>query len=178
MKKFAILALALSSMLTFTACGSNDAKTESTTNVETSTEATTEETTETSEEEATEETTEEAAAEVTVEEAGENVKVGKVADAEGGVTTATVTYEGETPVSIAFDYIQADGSSKYEAAAKGEYGMNWHEQADFLAAFIKENNFDVTKVTLSDEEGHTDAVTGVSIKVPEMIKAAEAVLAQ
>ena len=171
MKKFAVLALVLSAMLTFTACGSKEATAPETT-PETAVEAT-----ETAEE-TTEATTEET---VIVEEVEENVKVGKVVDAEGGATTATVTYEAGTPVSITFDYIQADGSSKYEAAAKGEYVMSedgtpWNEQVDLLATFLKENNFDVTKVTLTDEDGHTDAVTGVSIKVPALIQAAEAVL--
>ena len=36
---------------------------------------------------------------------------------------------------------------------------------DLLEDFIVANNFDVTKVTLTDEDGHTDAVSGVSIKV-------------
>lgn len=171
MKKFAVLALALSAMLTFTACGSKEATAPETT-PETTVEAT----------ETPEETTEEVAEPtVEVEEVEENVKVGKVADADGGVTTATVTYEAGAPVSIAFDYINADGSSKYEAAANGEYVMSedgtpWNEQVDLLADFLKENDFDITKVTLTDEAGHTDAVTGVSIKVPALIQAAEAVL--
>lgn len=173
MKKFAVLALALSAMFTLTACGSKEAAPQT----EAAVEATTEATTETAEE------TTEAEQEAVVEEISETEKVGKVSDGEGNTTTATVTYENGAPVSIKFDCIQADGSSKYEAAEKGEYvmtegGKTWSEQADALAAFLAENNFDVTKVTLTDEEGHTDAVSGVSIKVPTMLKAAEAVLAQ
>ena len=56
-----------------------------------------------------------------------------------------------------------------------ETGMLWNEQADALATFLVENEFDITKVTL-DENGNTDAVTGVSIKVPEMLETAEALL--
>ena len=169
MKKFAVLALALSAMFTLTACGSKETAPKTEATAEATTEATTEAT--------------EAAQEATVEEISETEKVGKISDSEGNTTTATVTYENGAPVSIKFDCIQADGSSKYEAAQKGEYvmardGKTWSEQADALAAFLEENNFDVTKVTLTDEEGHTDAVSGVSIKVPEMVKAAEAVLAQ
>ena len=151
MKKFAVLALVLSSMLAFTACGAKEEAPATT--PETSVEAT--------------ETTE--AAETTE-------KVGEVAD-EKGKTVATVTFEGETPVSVKFDYISAeDGSSKYEAAAAGTYNMGegstpWNGQVDALAAFLAENNFDLSAVTLINEEGNTDAVTGVSIKVPALLEA-------
>lgn len=172
MKKFALLALTLSAMLTFTACGTEKPATE--TPAATEAPAT---------EEAAGEATEEAApAEVTVETVSETEKVAKLADEEG-TTVATLTLEDGKPVAIAFDYIQADGSSKYEAAKEGTYDMGegstpWNEQMDALSAFLAENNFDVTKVTLSDEDGHTDAVTGVSVKVPAMVKVAEAVLAE
>lgn len=147
MKKFAVLTLVLSSMLAFTACGA----TEQAAAPETTVEAT--------------ETTDAALTE----------KVGEVADEEGK-TVATVSFDGETPVSVKFDYINADGSSKYEAAAAGTYNMGegsiaWNEQVDALAAFLAENNFDVTAVTLTNEEGNTDAVTGVSIKVPALLEA-------
>lgn len=174
MKKFALLALTLSAMLTFTACGAE--KTTETPAV--SAEATaTEETAETPAEETTE-----ASEEVTVEVVSETEKVAKLGDGEG-TTVATLTLAEGKPVAIAFDYIQADGSSKYEAAKEGTYNMGegstpWNEQADAIATFLAENEFDVTKITLTDEEGHTDAVTGVSVKVPDFVKVAEAVLAE
>lgn len=153
MRKFSILALVLSSMLAFTGCGS-EAPAETPTNTEAPANT-----------EASAETTE---------------KVGEVAD-EKGKTVATVTFEGETPVSVKFDYINEDGSSKYEQAAAGEYVMGedstpWNEQVDALATFLAENNFDVEAVSLTDEEGHTDAVTGVSIKVPDLLEAVKAAL--
>ena len=175
MKKFALLALTLSAMLTFTACGNEKPATE--TPAATTETPAAEETTE-----VTEEATEEATEELTVETVSETEKVAKLAD-EKGTTVATLTLEEGKPVAIAFDYIQEDGSSKYEAAKAGTYDMGegstpWNEQVDTLSAFLAENNFDVTKVTLSDEDGHTDAVTGVSIKVPALVKVAEAVLAE
>ena len=153
MKKFAVLALTLSAMLVFTACGSNEAT------------------------QAPETTTTEAPA---TTEAEGNVKVGEVKDAEGNTFTAEVTFENDAPVSVKFDCIQEDGSSKYEAAAAGTYkmtdtGLTWDQQADALAAFLAENNFDVAALALT-EDGHTDAVTGVSIKVPSMVEALEAAL--
>lgn len=155
MKKFAVLALALSAMLAFTACGSSEPAAETTTP-------------------AVETTVTDGA---TTEAAFTGEKVGEVAD-EQGKTVATVTFEEGKPVNIAFDYInKEDGSSKYEQAANGEYVMSedgtpWNEQVDALAAFLVENEFDLTKVNLTDEEGHTDAVTGVSIKIPVLLEAA------
>ncbi len=153
MKKLNILVLALSSMMIFTACGTKQAPTE--TPVAT-------------------------APAKTTDAAFTGEKVGEVAD-EKGKTVATVTFAEGKPVSVKFDYINEDGSSKYEQAAAGEYvmvegGTPWNEQVDALATFLKENDFDLDKVNLSDEDGHTDAVTGVSIKVPDLLAAFKAAL--
>ena len=158
MKKLSILLLALGSMMVFTACGSTDAPAKETPGVEAPTETPAE----------------------TPEAAFTGDKVGEVAD-EKGKTVATVTFEEGTPVSVKFDYINADGSSKYEQAAAGEYvmtegGTPWNEQVDALATFLADNNFDLEKVNLTDEDGHTDAVTGVSIKVPTLLDAVKAAL--
>lgn len=116
----------------------------------------------------------------TVAEGFTGVKTGEV-KGETDTTIAKVMFEHGVPVNVVFDAIQADGSSKYEAAKEGTYSMGegstpWNEQVDALAAFIVENNFDLTKVTLTNADGNTDAVTGVSIKVPELIQAVEAAL--
>lgn len=80
-----------------------------------------------------------------------------------------IVYSNGTPVNLNIDVIQEDGTSKREASEAGTYDMGgelaWHEQMDLLEDFIVANNFDLGKVTLTDEDGHTDAVTGVSIKV-------------
>ena len=159
MKKFGILILTLGLAMSLTACGS---KAESGATTETpAVESTTD---------ATEST----------DEAFTGEKVGEVAD-EKGKTVATVTFEAGQPVDVKFDYINEDGSSKYEQAAAGEYVMGenstpWNEQVDALAAFLKENNFDVEAVNLTDEDGHTDVVTGVSIKVPALLEAVKSAL--
>ncbi|MGL4343759.1 MAG: hypothetical protein ACRCTE_01035 [Cellulosilyticaceae bacterium] len=107
-------------------------------------------------------------------------KVGEVAD-EKGTTTAKVMFEHGKPVNVKFDYIMEEGKSKYKEAKDGNYimaegGTPWNEQVDALAAFLVENNFDTTTVTLSTEKGNTDVVTGVSIKVPDLLAAVEAAL--
>ena len=72
--------------------------------------------------------------------------------------------------------------SKREASEAGTYDMGgelaWHEQMDLLEDFIVANNFDLGKVTLTDEDGHTDAVTGVSIKVGSYLPLIEQALSE
>ena len=152
MKKFGILLLTLGLAMSLTACGAKSETTESTTVESTQ----------------------------TVDESFTGEKVGEATDEEGK-TVATVTFEAGKPVDVKFDYIGQDGSSKYEAAAAGEYvmnpdGMPWNEQADAIATFLKENDFNVEAVTLTDADGHTDVVTGVSIKVPAFLEAVKAAL--
>ena len=152
MKKFGVLILALGLAMSVTACGSK-------------TEAPAVESTATAE---------------STDAAFTGEKVGEVEDEEGK-TVATVTFEAGNPVDVKFDYINKDGSSKYEQAAAGEYVMSedgtpWNEQVDALAAFLKESNFDLEAVTLTDEDGHTDVVTGVSIKVPTLLEAVQSAL--
>ena len=90
-------------------------------------------------------------------------------EGEKGTDVVEIVYNNGTPVNLNIDVIQEDGSSKRAASEEGTYDMGgelkWHEQMDLLEDFIVANNFDTTKVNLTDEDGHTDAVTGVSIKV-------------
>ncbi len=89
--------------------------------------------------------------------------------AKSGTDVIEVVYDNGKAVNLNIDMIQEDGTSKRAASEEGTYDMGgelaWHEQMDLLEDFIVANNFDVTKVTLTDEDGHTDAVSGVSIKV-------------
>lgn len=90
-------------------------------------------------------------------------------EGEESTDVVEIVYNNGTPVNLNIDVIQEDGSSKRAASEEGTYDMGgelkWHEQMDLLEDFIVANNFDTTKVNLTDEDGHTDAVTGVSIKV-------------
>ena len=95
----------------------------------------------------------------------------------------TVTFEEGKPVDVKIDVKQEDGTSKREAVEAGNYVMKdqsatWNEQMDTLQKFIVENDFDLSKITLSDEDGHTDAVSGVTIKIPAYLKGVEEALAQ
>ncbi len=99
------------------------------------------------------------------------------------MVVTTVTFEDGKPVDVKIDVKFEDGSTKREAVEDGTYVManesaTWTEQIESLQDFIIENDFDLSKVTLSDEEGHTDAVSGVTIKIPSYIAGVEEALAQ
>ena len=101
-------------------------------------------------------------------------------EGEKGTDVIEIVYNNGKPVNLNIDMIQEDGSSKREASEAGTYDMGgelaWHEQMDLLEDFIVANNFDLEKVTLTDEDGHTDAVTGVSIKVGSYLQLIEQAL--
>ena len=87
----------------------------------------------------------------------------------------TVTFEEGKPVDVKMDVKTADGGSRRDAVDAGEYVManesaTWTEQIESFQNFVKENDFDLSKVTLSDEEGHTDAISGVTINVSVYIE--------
>ena len=111
-------------------------------------------------------------------------KVGKIEDSKGNVTMATVQFENGKAVAVDIDVKQADGSMKSEASKSGAYdmknepGKKWHEQADLLEEFIVANDFDLSKVTLTNDEGNTDAVSGVTIKVKGYLDAVQDALDQ
>ncbi|MEN8078056.1 hypothetical protein ABFP60_13910 [Clostridioides difficile] len=102
---------------------------------------------------------------------------------EKDTTIAEVTFENGTPVAVNIDSKNADGSMKSEASASGAYdmkndGKKWHEQVDLLEEAIVDNKFDLSKINITDEEGHTDAVSGVSIKVGAYVEAVQEALDQ
>lgn len=106
--------------------------------------------------------------------------LGKV-ETEEYTNVAVVTFEEGKPVAVNIDTITEDGK-KSELSESGEYDMGegttaWHEQVQSIESFIVENNFDLSKVTVSDE-GKTDAVSGVSIAVPGYIEAVQVALDQ
>ena len=110
------------------------------------------------------------------------VKTAEIAG-EKDTTIAEVTFENGTPVSVNIDTKNEDGSMKSEASASGAYdmkndGKKWHEQIDLLEEAIVENNFDLSKINITDEDGHTDAVSGVSIKVKSYVDAVQESLNQ
>ena len=97
------------------------------------------------------------------------------------VVTKVVFNHGK-PVGVNIDVKQEDGSMKKKASEEGKYVMkegeakHWHEQMELLEKFMVENNFDLSKIKLTNDDGNTDAVSGVSIKVGTYVKAVQDVL--
>ncbi|MGL6105150.1 hypothetical protein [Romboutsia sp.] len=92
----------------------------------------------------------------------------------------TVSFEESKPVDVKIDVKMEDGKMKKEVAAAGGYEMPnatapWNKQIETLEDFIVENNFDLSKVTVS-KEGKTDAVSGVTIAVPEYVEGVQKAL--
>lgn len=75
------------------------------------------------------------------------------------------------------------GKNKKESSESGEYGMKergnaqseWHEQAALAEAYLIEKQ-DPTDITYTDDEGHTDAISGASIHVKEFFTLAKEAL--
>lgn len=100
----------------------------------------------------------------------------KVADeAENGYTyKVTMVVEGGKITSLDWDATDEEGNSKKQLAIDGTYvmtedGLNWAEQSDALCQFVIDNQ-SLDGLTLTDEDGHTDAVSGVSIKIGSFIE--------
>ena len=77
-------------------------------------------------------------------------------------------------------------TNKYDQSVNGEYGMvaygdasaPWFEQADATIDYFLENqSVEVSEDFYTDEEGHTDAIAGVSIHVVEFFDLAEKAVA-
>ncbi|AZK44916.1 FMN-binding protein [Paenibacillus lentus] len=93
------------------------------------------------------------------------VEGGKITDVEWNGTNATV------PV----DKVTYSEQGKYGMKEKGNAQAEWHEQAAKAEQFLIEKQ-DTKAVTL-DEEGRTDAISGVSIHVNELFDLADKALA-
>lgn len=103
-------------------------------------------------------------------------------DKSGYAATALITVVNGRIVSAVSNAVnKAGGDSKYVRAIKGSYKMNakqgeWNVQADRMAAALVKTQ-DVSKIVVK-ADGHTDAISGVSVTVGEFFKvAAEALKA-
>lgn len=100
----------------------------------------------------------------------------------GDVTVVEVEFKDGKATKASVDVRQEDGSMKKQAAKDGKYVMkageakNWAEQIELVEAYLNENNVDVSKVKITDNDGHTDAVSGVSIKVKTYLDAVQEVV--
>lgn len=99
----------------------------------------------------------------------------------GDVIVTEMTFENGAPVDLKIDVRTETGEMKSELSKSGEYVMSkdgtpWDQQIVAVVDFLKENNFDTSKVTYTTDAGNTDAVSGVSIKVPDFLAAVEEAL--
>ncbi|RKQ30404.1 FMN-binding protein [Oceanobacillus halophilus] len=100
--------------------------------------------------------------------------------------TASLTVVNGNIVAADWNGVFEDGGDdKDTVSANGEYGMvenggaqaEWHEQAELAEAYLLEVQ-DPTAIEYTSEEGHTDAISGVSIHVVEFFDLAEKALAE
>ncbi|UQZ34641.1 FMN-binding protein [Paenibacillus sp. PK3_47] len=108
------------------------------------------------------------------------------ADAETGWQTyALLTVEGGKITKADWNAFNVNnaGDLKKKVSEDGKYGLvekggaqaEWHEQAAAAEAYLIEKQ-DPAAITV-DAEGHTDAISGVSVHVNDFIAAAQAALA-
>ncbi|AEJ62287.1 hypothetical protein Spith_2030 [Spirochaeta thermophila DSM 6578] len=73
------------------------------------------------------------------------------------------------------DKITRSMNGQYPMVERGGAKVPWHEQAQKAVAYLLETQ-DPTKITYKDDEGHTDAISGVSIHVKELFELAKEAL--
>ena len=98
------------------------------------------------------------------------------ADYNGFINMMTMTVENGKITAIVWDAQDEQGNRKSVMSENGEYvmtedGLSWKEQAEALAAAVIENQS--LEFLTTDEQGKTDAVSGVSISVNDFIALAE-----
>jgi len=102
----------------------------------------------------------------------------------GWKETVDITVINGNIVAANWNAVHKDGGDdKKTQSVSGAYGMvakakaqsEWHEQAAKAEAFLLEKQ-DPTAMEYSDNEGHTDAITGVSIHVNSFFQLAEEAL--
>ena len=89
-------------------------------------------------------------------------------DNNGFTDVVTVTVKDGKIAEVNWEAVGADGSTKSVLSENGEYvmtedGLTWKEQAEVLAKAVVENQ-SLSFLNL-DEQGKTDAVSGVSISI-------------
>lgn len=104
----------------------------------------------------------------------------------GWKATVTLKVEGGKITAADWNGVNKNaGADKKSFSKDGKYGMKekgkaqaeWHEQAEKVEAYLIETQ-DPAKIEYKDNEGHTDAISGVSIHVNEFFELAAKALAQ
>lgn len=102
----------------------------------------------------------------------------------GWKETADVVIAGGKIIAVNFSGVNENGDDKKQFSKDGNYGMvekggaqaDWHEQALKAEQYMIQNQ-DVSSLTYT-EEGATDAISGVSIKIREYYELATQALEQ
>lgn len=178
MKRILLLSLALVLVVALGACGTKEEAPAPTPETEA-------EATEEPAEEPAEETAEETeATEGALEDGTYFAMDDEFADS-GWKTAVTLKVEGGKIVSADWNGVNVKaGLDKKAFSKEGLYGMKekanaqaeWHEQAEKVEAYLLETQ-DPKQIEYKDNEGHTDAIAGVSIHVNEFFELAEKALA-
>ena len=79
-------------------------------------------------------------------------------------------------VNAGVDKKTASKTGRYPMVENGGAQSDWHVQAEAAEAYLLETQ-DPTDIEYTDDEGHTDAISGVSIHVVEFFTLAEKALA-
>jgi major membrane immunogen (membrane-anchored lipoprotein) len=102
-------------------------------------------------------------------------------DSNGFIDQVQITVSNGKITEVIWDAVTKDGSKKSVMSENGEYvmtedGLTWKAQAEALADALIENQS--LNFLSTDEQGKTDAVSGVSISVGGFISLAEQCLMQ
>lgn len=105
----------------------------------------------------------------------------KEADSNGFIEVMTMTVADGKITEVVWDCIDAEGNKKSVLSENGQYvmtedGLTWKEQAEALGAALVANQ-ELAALGMN-EEGKTDAVSGVSINIMGFVSLAEQCLAQ
>lgn len=104
-------------------------------------------------------------------------------DDKGYKAEVSITVAGGAITEVTYNAVTADGKDKItESAPGGSYDMSkagatltWAEQSALLCQYLVETQ-DPNAINLTDAEGHTDSVAGVSIKVAGFVDLANEAL--
>ena len=102
-------------------------------------------------------------------------------DSNGYTDQVSITVENGAVTAVTWDAVMEDGTSKSVLSENGEYtmtedGLTWKEQSEALCSALIENQS--LSFLNPNEEGKTDAVSGVSISVSGFMNLAQQCLEQ